>query len=124
MTCVAVDSRQDSARRATLPGATDSTQESLSARVGENGDGFRRGRFTAPTRQDRQGPIPHHRRRRLRYRVVPTMLVMQRDAAATAHNIQTHELAYRAGLEAHVLVAMTNVPLAVIFYERLSVLNG
>ena len=55
--------------------------------------------------------------------VVPAMLVVQGDAAATAHNIQTHELLYRAGLAAHVLVTVTNVPLAVIFYELFKVVN-
>src|SRR3954452_15418269 len=55
--------------------------------------------------------------------VVPAMLVVQGDAAATAHNIQAHELLYRAGLAAHVLVTVTNVPLAVIFYELFKVVN-
>src|ERR687884_766370 len=55
--------------------------------------------------------------------VVPGLLVVQGDAAATASNIQTHELLYRAGLAAHVLVTVTNVPLAVIFYELFKVVN-
>ena len=55
--------------------------------------------------------------------VVPAMLVVQGDPAATAHNIQAHELLYRAGLAAHVLVTVTNVPLAVIFYELFKVVN-
>jgi hypothetical protein len=55
--------------------------------------------------------------------VVPAMLIVQGDAAATAHNLQTHELLYRAGLAAHVLVTVTNVPLAVIFYELFKVVN-
>src|SRR3954447_12384640 len=55
--------------------------------------------------------------------VVPALLIVQGDAAATAHNIQTHELLYRAGLAAHVLVTVTNVPLAVIFYELFKVVN-
>jgi hypothetical protein len=55
--------------------------------------------------------------------VVPAMLVVQGDAAATAHNIQAHELIYRTGLAAHVLVTVTNVPLAVIFYELFTVVN-
>src|ERR687885_1161908 len=45
------------------------------------------------------------------------------DPAATAHNIQTHELLYRSGLVAHVLVTVTNVPLAVIFYDLFKVVN-
>lgn len=55
--------------------------------------------------------------------VVPALLVVQGDAAATAHNIQAHESLYRAGLAAHVLVTVTNVPLAVIFYELFKVVN-
>jgi hypothetical protein len=49
--------------------------------------------------------------------VVPAMLVVQDDLAATAHNIQAHELLYRSGLAAHLVVTTTNVFLAVIFYE-------
>jgi hypothetical protein len=55
--------------------------------------------------------------------IVPAMLVVSGDAAATAHNIQTHELLYRLGLVAHVLVTVTNVPLAVIFYDLFKVVN-
>ena len=55
--------------------------------------------------------------------VVPAMLVVQGDAAASAHNIQAHELLYRAGLAAHVLVTVTNVPLALILYELFKVVN-
>jgi hypothetical protein len=45
------------------------------------------------------------------------------DPAATALNIQTHELLYRWGLAAHVVVTVTNVPLAVIFYDLFKVVN-
>src|SRR3954454_13229752 len=55
--------------------------------------------------------------------VVPALLVVQGDAAATAHNIQANELLYRSGLAAHVLVTVTNVPLAVIFYELFKVVS-
>jgi hypothetical protein len=55
--------------------------------------------------------------------VVPAMLVVSGDAAATAHNIQAHALLYRLGLAAHVLVTVTNVPLAVIFYDLFKVVN-
>src|SRR2546421_10106842 len=55
--------------------------------------------------------------------VVPTMLLVAGNAAATAHNIQTHELLYQSGLVAHVLVTVTNVPLALIFYELFKVVN-
>src|SRR5438270_7125288 len=55
--------------------------------------------------------------------IVPAIVVVSGDAAATAHNIQTHELLYRLGLAAHLVVTVTNVPLAVIFYELFKVVN-
>jgi uncharacterized protein DUF4386 len=55
--------------------------------------------------------------------IVPSMLVVDGDLAATAQNIQAHELLYRSGLAAHVLVTTTNVPLALIFYELFKVVN-
>jgi hypothetical protein len=55
--------------------------------------------------------------------IVPAMLLVAGDAAATAHNIQAHELLYRAGLAVHVVVTVTNVPLAMIFYELFKVVN-
>jgi hypothetical protein len=39
------------------------------------------------------------------------------DPAVTAANLQAHQLLYRLGLAVHVLVTVTNVPLALIFYE-------
>jgi Domain of unknown function (DUF4386) len=54
--------------------------------------------------------------------VVPTILVTP-NVAATAHNIQAHELLYRLGLAAHVVVTVTNIPMAVIFYELFKVVN-
>jgi hypothetical protein len=55
--------------------------------------------------------------------IVPAMLVVEGDLAATAQNIQTHELLYRSGLAAHLVVTTTNVGLAVIFYELFKVVN-
>jgi len=55
--------------------------------------------------------------------VVPAMLIVPGDLAATAHNIQAHELLYRLGLAAHVVVVLTNVPLAVIFYDLFRVVD-
>jgi Domain of unknown function (DUF4386) len=55
--------------------------------------------------------------------IVPAIVVVAGDAAATAHNIQTHELLYRFGLGVHVVVTVTNVPLALIFYELFKVVN-
>jgi hypothetical protein len=54
--------------------------------------------------------------------VVPAILIVP-DVAATAHNIQTHELLYRLGLAAHVVVTLTNIPMALIFYDLLKVVN-
>src|SRR5438270_10414548 len=54
--------------------------------------------------------------------IVPALLIVP-DLATTAHNIQTHDLLYRAGLAAHVVVTLTNIPLAVIFYELFKVVN-
>src|SRR6202165_4344602 len=55
--------------------------------------------------------------------IFPAMLLVAGNAAATAHNIQTHELLYRSGLAVHVVVTVTNVPLALIFYELFKVVN-
>jgi hypothetical protein len=54
--------------------------------------------------------------------VVPDILVVH-SMATTAHNIHTHELLYRLGLVAHVVVTLTNIPMALIFYELLKVVN-
>ena len=45
------------------------------------------------------------------------------DPAITAANIQAHQLLYRSGLAAHVVVTVTNVPLALLFYELFKVVN-
>src|ERR687889_1305517 len=55
--------------------------------------------------------------------VVPAIIAVGPDAAATLHNIRTHELLYRSGLAAHVVVTVTNVPLALIFYDLFKVVN-
>jgi hypothetical protein len=54
--------------------------------------------------------------------VVPAVLIVP-DLAATARNIQAHELLYRLGLAAHVVVTLTNIPMALIFYELFRVVN-
>jgi hypothetical protein len=54
---------------------------------------------------------------------VAAALVVPGDAAATAHNIQARELLYRLGLVAHLIVTLTNIPLAVIFYDLFKVVN-
>jgi hypothetical protein len=55
--------------------------------------------------------------------IVPSLLVVSGDPSATAHNIQTHELLYRSGFVAHLVITVTNVPGAVIFYELMKVVN-
>jgi hypothetical protein len=45
------------------------------------------------------------------------------DPAVTAHNIQTHEFLYRFSLVAHIVVTLTNIPLAIVFYELFKVVN-
>jgi hypothetical protein len=55
--------------------------------------------------------------------IVSAILLVAGNAAATAHNIQAHELLYRSGLAVHVVVTVTNVPLAMIFYELFKVVN-
>src|SRR5262245_52917676 len=54
--------------------------------------------------------------------LVPAVLVTP-DMATTLHNIQTHELLYRLGLVAHIVVTVTNVPMALIFYDLFKVVN-
>jgi hypothetical protein len=45
------------------------------------------------------------------------------DLATTVQNINSHLLLYRSGVAAHVIVTVTNVPLALIFYELFKVVN-
>ena len=45
------------------------------------------------------------------------------DPATTAANISAHQLLYRSGLAAHLVVTVTNVPLALIFYELFKGVN-
>jgi hypothetical protein len=54
---------------------------------------------------------------------VQAALIVPGNAAATAHNIQAHELLYRWGLVAHLITLLTNVPLALIFYDLFKVVN-
>lgn len=54
--------------------------------------------------------------------IIPALLFGS-DLATTAHNIQAHQFLYRSGLAAHVVVTVTNIFLAVIFYEIFKVVN-
>jgi membrane-associated PAP2 superfamily phosphatase len=55
--------------------------------------------------------------------LVPGLLMVSGDAAATAHNIQANELLYRSGIVAHILIDVTAVLMAVIFYDLFKVVN-
>ncbi|HLZ61679.1 MAG TPA: DUF4386 domain-containing protein [Ktedonosporobacter sp.] len=54
---------------------------------------------------------------------LPAALIVSGNAAATAQNIQAHELLYRLGLVAHIIVVLTNIPMTLIFYEFFKVVN-
>jgi Domain of unknown function (DUF4386) len=54
--------------------------------------------------------------------IVPALLIVP-NVATTAHNIQTHELLYRLGLAAHLVICVTNVLSTVIFYDLIKVVN-
>jgi Domain of unknown function (DUF4386) len=54
---------------------------------------------------------------------VPAALVVPGDAAATAHNIQAHELLYRLGLVVHMIILPINIPLTLILYDLFKVVN-
>jgi len=55
--------------------------------------------------------------------LVPAILVASGDAAVTAHNIQANETLYRLSLAANVVVGLTNIPLAMIFWELFKVMH-
>jgi hypothetical protein len=54
---------------------------------------------------------------------VRAALIVPGDAAATARNILAHELLYRLGLVVHTAALLTNIPLAIIFYDVFKVVN-
>jgi hypothetical protein len=54
---------------------------------------------------------------------LPATLIVPGDAAATARNILAHELLYRLGLVAHIIVVLTNIPMTLIFYSLFKVVN-
>jgi len=55
--------------------------------------------------------------------VVPALLFVAGDAAATLRNIQATELLYRLSLAAHLIPIVCNVPLVVILYDLLKGVN-
>src|SRR5262249_28421273 len=54
---------------------------------------------------------------------VPAAIVVPGDAAATTQNLLAHELLYRLGFVAHLITLLTNIPLAVIFYDLFKVVT-
>jgi Domain of unknown function (DUF4386) len=50
-------------------------------------------------------------------------LVIHGNAAATAHNIQAHELLYRLGFVVEVFYCVCNIPLTLILYNLFKVIN-
>ena len=55
--------------------------------------------------------------------VVPALLVVPGDPAATAHNVLAHEPLYRLALVVHVVILVINVPLAAVFYDLFKVVE-
>ena len=55
--------------------------------------------------------------------LVRERLLVNGDAAATARNIMAHELLYRLGFAAGMILLPCNVPLALIFYDLFKVVN-
>jgi hypothetical protein len=55
--------------------------------------------------------------------LVRARLVAHGDAAATAHNIQVHELLYRLGFVVEVFYCACNVPLILVLYNLFKVVN-
>jgi len=54
---------------------------------------------------------------------VPATIVVSGNAATTAQNILSHELFYRLGFAAHIIILLTNIPLAVVFYNLFKVVS-
>jgi uncharacterized protein DUF4386 len=54
---------------------------------------------------------------------VSATIIVPGDAAATAHNILAHELLYRLGLMAHIIILPCNIVLALIFYDLFKVVS-
>ena len=54
---------------------------------------------------------------------VESKIMVGNDPAATANNIIAHEFLYRLGIVAHIIVLLTNVPLALVFYRLFRIVN-
>jgi hypothetical protein len=54
---------------------------------------------------------------------VQAQTIVAGDAAATARAIMAHELLFRFGIVAHLITLLTNIPLALIFYDLFRVVS-
>ena len=54
---------------------------------------------------------------------IPGLIIVNGNVSATAQSILGHESLYRLGIVAHVVILLTNIPLAVIFYHLFKIVN-
>src|SRR5215218_219165 len=54
---------------------------------------------------------------------VESIIVVDGSPTATANNIITHEFLFRLGIVSHIIVLLTNFPLAIIFYRLFRIVN-
>ena len=50
-------------------------------------------------------------------------MIVNNNAAATAHNIMSHESLFRMGFAAELVAGLCNIPLILIFYELFKIVN-
>lgn len=50
-------------------------------------------------------------------------IMVDGNSTATANNIIAHEFLYRLGIVAHIIILLTNIPLALIFYRLFRIVN-
>jgi hypothetical protein len=54
---------------------------------------------------------------------VESIIVVDGNPAATVYNIIAHEFLFRLGIVAHIIILLTNFPLALIFYRLFRIVN-
>ena len=54
---------------------------------------------------------------------IESVIVIGGNPAATANNIISHEFLYRLGIVSHIIILLTNFPLALIFYRLFRIVN-
>ena len=55
--------------------------------------------------------------------LVPSLIIVAGNPAATLQNILSHELLYRSSIAVHMIALVCNLPLAVIFYDLFKIVN-